>query len=117
MARRHQVLKAANITASGNSGTLENIGTSATPTVVIDIDIATAPTGTAPSIQFSLNSVLPDGSVAQIVQGAALTGAGTQRIVATGVLDAQIQLAWVVTGTTPNFGSVSADIYLTSPDR
>ena len=115
--RRTQVLNAQAVTASGNSGPLLNLGRMLNPVVVMLIDI-TAATGTTPSITFSLVSVLPDGStvaIAPVVAITAMTAAGQQRVVFQNVIEPNVQVNWVVTGTTPSLTS-NLDLYFTSPD-
>jgi hypothetical protein len=116
--RRIQALNAQAITATGNSGSLPNIGTSGNPLIVMLIHVS-AVSGTTPSITFSLNSVLPDGStvvIAPLVAITAMTAIGTQRVVFQNTLDPNLQVNWTVSGTTPSL-TCSVDLFLSSPDQ
>jgi hypothetical protein len=107
--RRTQVLNAQAVTASGNSGPLLNLGRMLNLVVVMLIDI-TAATGTTPSITFSLVSVLPDGSTVAIAPVVVF-----QNVVFQNVIEPNVQVNWVVTGTTPSLTS-NLDLFFTSPD-
>jgi hypothetical protein len=115
--RRHQVLNAQAVTTSGNSGTLPDIGQNGNPTVVMLIHVS-AVSGTSPSITFSLNAVLPDGStvaIAPLVAITAMTAIGVQRVVFQNVLEPNLQVNWSVSGTTPSL-TCAVDLFLSSPD-
>jgi hypothetical protein len=115
--RQYQVLHGTTITATGNSGPLPNIGEANSPYIVILINCPNAPTGTTPSVTFSLVSVLPDGSTVLIVAGTAITAAGQQRITASGVIDGTLEVVWTVSGTSPSFTGVNVDLFMSSPDN
>jgi hypothetical protein len=115
--RRQQVLNASAVTVSGNSGPLSNLGRMLNPVVVMLIDV-TAVSGTTPSLTFTLNAVLPDGSLAAIpptVAIVAITATGQARYIFHDVIDPTIQLNWAVTGTTPSL-TCNVDLFFTSPD-
>lgn len=112
--RRAQILHAQAMTASGNSGSLPNLGRMLNPVVVMLIEI-TAVSGTTPSITFGLYSVLPDGSTVLIAAATAMTAAGQQRVVFQNVLEPNVQVNWTVSGTTPSL-TANVDLYFTSPD-
>lgn len=116
--RRIQVAQTATpLTASGNTGSILNIGQNNNPTIILLIDVTVA-AGTTPSLTFTLNSVLPDGSLVAIpptVAIVAITAAGQARYVFHDVVDNNIQLNWAISGTTPSF-TCNVDLFLTSPD-
>lgn len=116
--RRIQVAQAATpLTATGNSGSLLNISQNNNPTIILLIDVS-AVGGTSPSLTFTLNSVLPDNSLIAIpptVAIVAITAAGQARYIFHDVIDPNIQLNWVISGTTPSF-TANVDLFLTSPD-
>lgn len=115
--QRHQINNAQAITATGNSGVLPNLSDENNPTVILDIH-CTAASGTSPSITFSLNAVLPDGSlvaIAPTVAIVAITGVSIARYIFTNVLDANLQVNWTVTGTTPSL-TCDTDLLFTSTE-
>ena len=112
--RDEQLLNNATITTSGSSSVITNDGRTEW---VLDVRIANAPTGTTPSITFAV-TVSNDG-INFIQAGAALTAltaAGSQRTEYTisstqGPIEEDfIKVTWNVTGTTPSFTGVFADL-------
>ena len=103
------VLSDATVTSSGST----IINAFGEGTIALFINITDAPTGTSPSIQFTVAEVDPGDettviSPANSRSGSAITAAGQQRIsiLATG----PIKVSWEVTGTTPSFTGVYATI-------
>src|SRR5690348_4905236 len=103
--RRHSVKSNATLTASGNSGMLPNLGQANNPTVVVFIDVPNAPTGTSPSMTVTLYGSVDGTRKAVLVADVAITGQLTNphRIVAHDVLEPNIEVDWVITGTSPSF--------------
>lgn len=119
MAERRDVrlLTVQTVTASGNSGAVDCGYADA---VVVTIDAPTAPTGTTPSITFSLDYIDPNTGVVYPLTPAsgafaAITAAlaTPQRVVFDPIYDGHVALSWVVSGATPSFTNVSATLTLT----
>lgn len=98
----------ATITTSG-SATVSYLGEKEIDLV---INIKNAPTGTTPSITYSLQDVDPvdlTTAIGTAITGAALTAAGTQIITANNRSSA-VKISWTVTGTTPSFTGVNVTL-------
>lgn len=96
----------ATITASGSSNIGSDFGNKE---VTLFVNIKNAPTGTAPSITFTIQEVDPgDGttSVGTSKTGTALTATGTQILTLPVTFGGSIIVSWVVTGTAPSFTGV-----------
>ncbi len=113
--RDEQIQNNATVTASGNSATFGNDG--GRTAWVLLVRIANAPTGTTPTITYSVN-ISADG-VNFVQVGAALTAlnaASSQRTVYAinstqgPIAEQLIRVSWVVTGTTPSFTGVFTDL-------
>lgn len=116
--RRHQVQNAATLTASGNSGMLPNLGESSNPTVIVYIDVTGAVTNGGGTLQVTVYGSSDGSRTAQLAQDATInaTLSGPHRLVIHDVLDPNIEVAWVIGGTTPSYAGVNIDVYMTSPD-
>lgn len=85
--------------------------------LVVVVDVTAAPTGTSPSLTFSLEYIDPNTGTAYALAAtsgafAAITAqlASPQRVVFDPVYDENLQLVWTVSGTTPSFAGVSVAI-------
>lgn len=114
--RKHEVQVNTTIAAAGNSGQLPNLGLSAMPDVIIAIAVKGTPTGTNPTLQFTLYAVDHAGNKYQIWQGANITAAGVQRAQVSGCIDPFFEVDWATGGTSPSFPNVYVTLYMSSPD-
>jgi hypothetical protein len=99
----------ATVTASG-SQVFTGFGTRE---ITLVINIKNAPTGTLPTIAYSLQEIDPgDGTtpVGSSVTGTALSAAGTQLLTLRLTLSGAVQVSWTVTGTSPSFTGVYATL-------
>jgi hypothetical protein len=81
--------------------------------IVLVINITAAPTGTLPTITYSMQEVDPGNlttTVGTSVTGAALTGVGTQILSLPLTLTGAVKVSWTVTGTLPSFTGVYATV-------
>lgn len=113
------VLANSTITASGSSSVFA-VPPGITQIQVL-IDVTGTPTGTSPTLQFSLNQVFCDTTnpvtpnqldTVKSYAGASITAAGTDAIL-TGngnVESDYCTVSWAVTGTTPSFTGVYAKL-------
>lgn len=112
---RSNLLNNATVTANGNSTVITNDGRTSW---VLLVRVANAPTGTSPTLTFSVQ-VSVDG--VNFVQAgtaslASITAAGSQRTVYAvnstqgPIVEPFIQVFWTVGGTTPSFTGVYADL-------
>jgi hypothetical protein len=78
--------------------------------------------GTTPSLTVTVSSQIPDTGYRPTQVGtstaitATLSGGSPQRIVIHDVLEGDLQVNWVISGTTPSFGGVYIDVVMSSPD-
>lgn len=108
------VLNASSVSTNG-SAIFSNKQDSKQPFIDLLIRVATAPTGTTPTLTFSVG-VSDDGvNFDTVWTGAALTAVGFQRNTWTTLLEPFIQVSWAVGGTTPVFPSVTADLLYSNP--
>jgi hypothetical protein len=115
--RRHQAMNGT-YTASGNSGTLANLGQDNNPTVVAFLDVQGPVSGTSPSLTITIYGFADGGRKAQLGQFTAVTASlsGPQRLVIHDVMEDNIEVDWAISGTTPSFGGVTCDLFFSSPD-
>lgn len=102
------VLQAASVSAPGEL-VLNSIED---PVVVLVVNVLTPPTGTTPSLTFTMQSVDPidETTVYGPVKTLVFTATGVQT--ATLLTDAAaVKLSWSLTGTTPEFPSVNAVVF------
>jgi hypothetical protein len=91
---------------SNNISNLVDIGDTS---VYLFINVKNAPTGTSPTLTFSLTEVDPGDkatAVRSTVTGAAIKAAGTQVLTLPTVTSGVVQVSWTVGGTTPSFTGV-----------
>ena len=77
------------------------------------INVKDVPTGTLPTLQYSIQEVDPGDGVTVIgptVTSAVITAVGIQRITMESAFGGAIQVTWTVTGTTPSFTQVYATL-------
>jgi len=99
----------ATVTASGSS-ILTGYGASE---VSLFINVTAAPTGTTPTIQYTIQEVDPGNGTTVIGNTATSTvinAIGIQRITLESTFGGAIKVSWVVTGTTPSFTGVYASL-------
>ena len=115
--RRHSVQSNATLTVTGNSGTLKNLGLSAMPDVVITVAVHGTVSGTSPTLQVTLYAKDDQGNKYQLWQSSSITATNNfQRAQVTGAIDPNFEVDWVIGGTTPSFGGVDINLYMSSPD-
>lgn len=105
----------ATITASGSSVVAMNFGHKE---VTLVVNVTAAPTGTTPSITFTVQEVDPGNGTTVIgsaKSGSALTGIATQTITLPVMVGGDIVVTWTVTGTTPSFTGVYATLVNKGP--
>jgi hypothetical protein len=105
----------ATITASGSSVVAMNFGHKETSLV---INVTAAPTGTTPSITYSIQEVDPGNGTTTITAaktGAAITALGVQILTLPVTYGGDIIVTWTVTGTTPSFTGVYATLVNKGP--
>lgn len=113
----HEVLSAASINASGNSGALPNLGQNNPDSlIVVDIFVNNAPTGTSPTLTFSFFAKDGKGHKYALTAASgtfsALNAQGGQRVTFTNVPEPNLELDWAIGGSaSPTFSSVDATIY------
>jgi hypothetical protein len=119
-----QLLNNATVTANG-SATFQNLQNELDPLVELLVRIANAPTGTTPTLQFTV-AVSNDGvNFDTIYNPAAQFAPGTAntwlRVVFSNssaqgpILEPWIKVSWVVGGTTPSYTGVYADMLFSNP--
>lgn len=106
-----RLLTAQTITASGNAPAFSALTADALE-VVVD---CSGVTGTTPSLTFALDYIDPNTGLAYPVPGvsfAAITAALATplRVVVDPLEERDLQLSWVVSGTTPSFVGVSVTV-------
>jgi hypothetical protein len=95
----------ATIVASGST-VLTGYGASE---VSLFINVTAAPTGTTPTLQYTIQEVDPgDGTtvIGNTATSTVITAIGIQRITLESTFGGSIKVSWVVTGTTPSFTQV-----------
>lgn len=113
-AKAHHV-NAGTLTTAGNTGVgvnaVKNLSDLSNPRVVAAlINLPNNPTGTSPTITFTLDVSL-DGNVWYNAKtSSAQSAAGTVRLVGTDIIEPFVRVAWTLTGTTPSFAGVTIDI-------
>lgn len=81
--------------------------------LILVINVTNAPTGTLPTLTYTLQEVDPgDGTtaVASSVTGTAITAAGTQVLQLRLSLTSAVKVSWSITGTLPSFTGVYATL-------
>jgi hypothetical protein len=99
------------INATINSNSISNLTNIGDGTVYLFINVKNAPTGTTPTLTFSMYEVDPgDRStvVRGIITGMAIKAAGTQVLTLPMVSSGIVQVSWTVGGTSPSFTGVYA---------
>jgi hypothetical protein len=102
------VLSNATVTATGSAMVAMDFGHKELSLIV---NITAVPTGTLPSITFSIQEVDPGNettTIAPAKSGAAITGVSTQIITLPVMYGGSVLVSWTVTGTTPSFTGVFA---------
>lgn len=120
------------VKASGNSGGWADTPPADFPSTAVNIcsvtdialyvAVASAPTGTTPSMTVQVDVLDDDGNVfAQVIKTAAITAAGSAAPVCAGlhgptagtylVLPQWVTVSWTVTGTTPAFPGTEISLY------
>ena len=102
------IFNAGTITATGST-TITNLGIK---DLSLLINIKISPTGTLPSIIFSVQDIDPIDLTTVMgvaVSGAAMTATGVQEITYTAVSSA-VKVTWTVTGTSPSFTGVNVSL-------
>ena len=103
---RQPVHSNATITVSGSSILDDTWGAKE---VSLFINIKAAPTGTTPTITYTMQEVDPGDNTTVLgtsVTGTALTAIGTQILTLPVTKSGIVEVSWVVTGTTPSFTQV-----------
>lgn len=105
------------IAASGNSDVFSNVGQSHNPEIVVVLDVQGPVTGTTPSLTVSLYASADGVRFEQVGILTAVTGvlAAPSRVVIKDVLEPYLQVQWVVSGTTPSFGGVNCNVFMSGP--
>lgn len=103
---------AVTITTNGNTGPLNNLSKlqAMVPVVSALLLLPQAPTGTSPTLTFSLDVSQDGTNWFSVATTAPLTAAGNVRLVASNVIEPFVRLSWTVGGTTPSFGNVKTTI-------
>lgn len=81
--------------------------------IVLVINIKNAPTGTLPTIQYTLQEIDPGDGVTPVgssVMGQVLGNIGTQILTLPLTLTGSVEVSWTVGGTTPSFTGVYASL-------
>jgi hypothetical protein len=79
----------------------------------LSINIRSAPAGTAPSIQFSIQEVDEGDNTTPVgptITGTPLTAVGTQVLTFNNLLTGSVRVSWTITGTTPSFTGVYSNL-------
>jgi hypothetical protein len=96
----------ATITATGGYSIT---GLCARSAVYLTVNLKAAPTGTTPTLTYSISEVDPGDQTTVIgtpVTGAALSAAGTQQIALTNTTTGCVRITWTITGAGASFGQV-----------
>lgn len=115
------VLTNATITANGASSAIANLQNGLDPYVELLVRVANAPTGTTPTLTFSLAVSVDGTNFDTIWTGTALNAIGWQRVAFSpnntqgAILENYIKVSWAVGGTTPSFTGVTADLLFSNP--
>jgi hypothetical protein len=81
--------------------------------IVLVINITNAPTGTTPSLTYTLQEIDPGNGTTPVgssVTGTALIAAGTQILTLPLTLTGSVEVSWAIAGTTPSFTGVYATL-------
>jgi hypothetical protein len=81
--------------------------------IVLSINVKNAPSGTLPTLTYSLQEIDPGDGVTPVgtsVTGAALTAVGTQLLTLPLTLTGSVQVSWAVTGAGASFTGVYATL-------
>lgn len=92
------------------SGSAVVVGYGATE-VTLFINVKAAPTGTTPTLQYTIQEVDPgDGTtvIGSSVSSSVISGVGIQKISLISTFGGSIKVSWAVTGTAPSFTQVFA---------
>jgi hypothetical protein len=105
------------ITALGNSGPISALQYER---ISLYVAVANAPTGTSPTLTFTLYGLDPYGATYSLVASSAISAAG-DAILQVGpsmgsgtpylFVPQLVQVSWTVGGTTPSFTGVNATLY------
>lgn len=107
--QRATLLSSATIAANGSTSISLDIGANQWITFVVRID--NAPTGTTPTLRFTLNNLDATGNITGTgTQSSLFTSASTSQAFVHYAMTGRLQLNYVVTGTTPSFTGVSVSI-------
>lgn len=109
------VLTNATVTTSGSSTVLMDFGHKETSLL---INLSVAPTGTSPTITFTLEEIDPGNDTTVLgtsITGATLSTATTQILTLPVTYGGNVLITWTVTGTTPSFTGVYATIVNKGP--
>lgn len=117
--RRQQILSNQVVTASGNSGDLDNLGRDLYPNITAVVEVTGAVTGTTPTLDIFVEAKQPSGNYALLnhfTQIVATTGTTPVFTTMTNVMFTTIRVRWVIGGTaSPTFNGVYVDLYFASP--
>src|SRR5208282_6336992 len=100
------VLSNATVTSSGSSMVAMDFGHKETSLL---INLTIAPTGTSPTITFTLEEIDPGNAVTVLgttVTGVPLNSATTQILTLPVTYGGNVQITWTVTGSSPSFTGV-----------
>ena len=103
------------VTASGSSMVAMDFGHKETSLL---INISSAPTGTSPTITFTLEEIDPGDGVTVLgttVTGATLNGVGIQILTLPVTFGGNVKVTWTVTGSSPSFTGIYATIVNKGP--
>lgn len=105
-----QIIHSNNTVTSSGSTILTGYGAKE---VSLFINVKNAPTGTSPTLTYTIQEVDP-GDLTTVIgtstTGASTTAAGTQIITLSVTKSGVIKVSWIVTGTTPSFTGVYATL-------
>lgn len=111
------------ITANGNSGNLTNLCNGLDPIIELFVTIASAPTGTTPTLTFSVQESVDGSNYATVASTSAISAAGSYRLMfSTGtttgpIITPYVRVAWTVGGTTPSFTGVTITLLFSNPEE
>lgn len=105
-----QIIAGSPVTASGNSSALGNYGSKS---VALIINVKNAPTGTSPTLQFTLAEVDPGDGVTVVgssTSSTVITGIGVQTLTLPSTVSGSFLVSWTVTGAGASFTGVFATL-------
>jgi len=119
--RRHSIWSNATLTtaASPNTvGPLQNLGRQLNPVVIATLDVQAAPSGSSPNLLVTVYAWTSANRRVQVGQFTAVTGilSTPQRITIQNVLEENLEVEAVVTGSGASFTQVYCDLLMSSPD-